>query len=150
MKGKSRLNPAKLATERKRERRRGGKPEAPKPRAAKAHARNRFAPSGTAPRGDAARTGAAAAASADATAQRSGRGPRPEREARREIAPGSAAALALPRVVLAGRPNAGKSSLFNRLLRRRKAVVDPTPGVTRDVVEAVATFDERAVMLVDT
>lgn len=67
-----------------------------------------------------------------------------------EIAPGSAAARALPRVVLAGRPNAGKSSLFNRLLRRRKAVVDPTPGVTRDVNEAVARFDGRAVLLVDT
>lgn len=52
--------------------------------------------------------------------------------------------------MLAGRPNAGKSSLFNRLLRRRKAVVDPTPGVTRDLVEAVATFGDRAVLLVDT
>ena len=73
---------------------------------------------------------------------------RPPREipiAAHSITPGSAAALALPRVVLAGRPNAGKSSLFNRLLRRRKAVVDPTPGVTRDVNEAVAIFDERAV-----
>ena len=67
-----------------------------------------------------------------------------------EITPGSAAALALPRVVIAGRPNAGTSSLFNRLLRRRKAVVDPTPGVTRDVNEAVAFFDDRAVLLVDT
>ena len=68
----------------------------------------------------------------------------------REITPGSAAARALPRVVIAGRPNAGKSSLFNRLLRRRKAVIDPTPGVTRDVNEAVAVFDDRAVLLVDT
>ncbi len=56
----------------------------------------------------------------------------------------------LPRVVIAGRPNAGKSSLFNRLLRRKKAVVDPTPGVTRDVNEAVAVFGDRAVLLVDT
>jgi predicted GTPase len=68
----------------------------------------------------------------------------------REITPGSAAARALPRIVIAGRPNAGKSSLFNRLLRRRKAVVDATPGVTRDVNEAVAVFDDRAVLLVDT
>ena len=52
--------------------------------------------------------------------------------------------------MIAGRPNAGKSSLFNRLLRRKKAVVDPTPGVTRDVNEAVATFGDRAVLLVDT
>jgi GTP-binding protein len=52
--------------------------------------------------------------------------------------------------VLAGRPNAGKSSLFNRLLRRKKAVVDPAAGTTRDVNEAVATFGDRAVLLVDT
>ncbi|MCC6848231.1 MAG: ribosome biogenesis GTPase Der [Deltaproteobacteria bacterium] len=83
-------------------------------------------------------------------AERPRRAPRPERVPRPEIAPGGVAARALPRVVLAGRPNAGKSSLFNRLLRRRKAVVDPTPGVTRDVVEAVATFGDRAVLLVDT
>ena len=38
----------------------------------------------------------------------------------------------LPVVSLVGRPNAGKSTLFNRLSRQRKAVVDPTPGVTRD------------------
>jgi len=56
----------------------------------------------------------------------------------------------LPRVVLAGRPNAGKSTLFNRLLRRPKAVVDPTPGVTRDANESTATFDGRAVRLIDT
>lgn len=74
----------------------------------------------------------------------------PKRQSPREISPGSAAARALPRVVIAGRPNAGKSSLFNRLLRRRKAVVDPTPGVTRDVNEAVAVFEDRAVLLVDT
>jgi GTP-binding protein len=56
----------------------------------------------------------------------------------------------LPRVVLAGRPNAGKSTLFNRLLRRRKAVVDAEPGVTRDPNEAVATWHGRSVALVDT
>lgn len=56
----------------------------------------------------------------------------------------------LPRVVLVGRPNAGKSTLFNRLLRRRKALVHPTPGVTRDANEGVAVFGDRAVLLVDT
>ncbi len=60
------------------------------------------------------------------------------------------AGAALPRVVLVGRPNAGKSTLFNRLLRRRKALVDPTPGVTRDANEGVAVFGDRAVLLVDT
>jgi GTPase len=66
----------------------------------------------------------------------------------RSAAPASAAGL--PRVALVGRPNAGKSTLFNRLLRRRKAIVDPTPGVTRDFNEAVATFGDRAVLLIDT
>jgi len=56
----------------------------------------------------------------------------------------------LPRVVLAGRPNAGKSTLFNRLLRRPKAVVDPTPGVTRDANESTATLNGHAVRLIDT
>ncbi|MDR1046405.1 MAG: ribosome biogenesis GTPase Der [Treponema sp.] len=58
--------------------------------------------------------------------------------------------LNLPRVVLAGRPNVGKSTLFNRLLRRRRAITDPTPGVTRDPVEADALIAGRPVRLIDT
>jgi GTP-binding protein len=56
----------------------------------------------------------------------------------------------LPVVVLAGRPNVGKSTLFNRLLRRRRAITDPTPGVTRDPVEADALIAGRPVRLIDT
>ena len=58
----------------------------------------------------------------------------------------------LPVVAIAGRPNAGKSTLFNRLLRSRKAIVDPTPGVTRDPIEAEwLPYDaEMPVILVDT
>ena len=55
-----------------------------------------------------------------------------------------------PRVAIVGRPNAGKSTLFNRLLRKRKAIVDPTPGVTRDPNRAIVTWDDRAVTLIDT
>ncbi|MDR0387813.1 MAG: ribosome biogenesis GTPase Der [Treponema sp.] len=56
----------------------------------------------------------------------------------------------LPAVVLAGRPNVGKSTLFNRLLRRKKAITDPTPGVTRDAVSADAFIAGKPVRLIDT
>jgi len=55
-----------------------------------------------------------------------------------------------PTVVLAGRPNVGKSTLFNRLLRKRRTITDPAPGVTRDPVEADAVLNGRPVRLVDT
>jgi GTP-binding protein len=56
----------------------------------------------------------------------------------------------LPVVVIAGRPNVGKSTLFNRLVGRRTALVADTPGVTRDRKEAEAMLRGRRVMLVDT
>ena len=55
-----------------------------------------------------------------------------------------------PLVVIAGRPNVGKSTLFNRFMQRRLAIVDPTPGVTRDPVEGFALFNGKPVHLVDT
>ena len=56
----------------------------------------------------------------------------------------------LPVVVIAGRPNVGKSTLFNRLLHKRRAITDPTPGVTRDPVEADCYIDGKPVCLIDT
>jgi GTPase len=56
----------------------------------------------------------------------------------------------LPVVVLAGRPNVGKSTLFNRLLHKRRAITDPTPGVTRDSVEADCFIGDKPFRLVDT
>jgi GTP-binding protein len=51
---------------------------------------------------------------------------------------------------ISGRPNAGKSTLFNRLLRRRQAIVHDTPGVTRDENRAELERDGRRIELVDT
>jgi GTP-binding protein len=56
----------------------------------------------------------------------------------------------LPIVVIAGRPNVGKSTLFNRLAGRRSAIVSDTPGVTRDRKDAEAMLRGRNVRLVDT
>jgi len=56
----------------------------------------------------------------------------------------------LPVVVIAGRPNVGKSTLFNRLAGRRHALVADTPGVTRDRKDATAMLRGRMVRLVDT
>jgi GTP-binding protein len=56
----------------------------------------------------------------------------------------------LPVVALVGRPNTGKSTLFNRLTRTRRALVAPVPGVTRDRNVAVADQDGRRLLLVDT
>ncbi|MDX2175763.1 MAG: tRNA uridine-5-carboxymethylaminomethyl(34) synthesis GTPase MnmE [Candidatus Sumerlaeia bacterium] len=54
------------------------------------------------------------------------------------------------RVVLAGAPNAGKSSLFNALLRRERAITSPHPGTTRDSVEATIDLAGVPLTLVDT
>ncbi|MBI4878211.1 MAG: ribosome biogenesis GTPase Der [Planctomycetes bacterium] len=55
-----------------------------------------------------------------------------------------------PVAVICGRPNVGKSSLFNAMLRRRVAIVDPTAGVTRDRVAARVERTSGAFLLVDT
>ncbi len=57
---------------------------------------------------------------------------------------------ALPDVVIVGRPNVGKSTLFNRLVGRRLAITDKTPGVTRDPVSAEGEICGVNVRFVDT
>ncbi len=58
--------------------------------------------------------------------------------------------MRLPQVVIVGRPNVGKSSIFNWLIGRRVAIVDPQAGVTRDRVTHLLEVRDRFVELVDT
>ena len=58
--------------------------------------------------------------------------------------------MGIPQVVIVGRPNVGKSSLFNWLAGRRLAIVDPTAGVTRDRASHLIEIGSRFVDLVDT
>ena len=55
-----------------------------------------------------------------------------------------------PRLVIAGRPNVGKSTLLNRLAGRERAITHAEPGTTRDYVETVTAFAGLPVVLVDT
>jgi GTP-binding protein len=58
--------------------------------------------------------------------------------------------MSVPKVVIVGRPNVGKSSLLNWLARKRISVVEPTAGVTRDRVTYLMHVDDRYFELVDT
>jgi GTP-binding protein len=56
----------------------------------------------------------------------------------------------IPRIALVGRPNAGKSSLFNRLVGEERSLVDSRPGTTRDPVDEVVDFEGQKFTIVDT
>lgn len=70
----------------------------------------------------------------------------------KNIATGSGSILSkkYPVIAIAGKPNVGKSTLFNRLLKKRRVITDPLPGVTRDPVSSECVIAGRKVILADT
>lgn len=73
-----------------------------------------------------------------------------ETEANNTAAPTSEPLRYVPTVAIVGRPNAGKSLLFNRLVHAQRAIVDSHPGVTRDRNVAPAHWQEHTFLLIDT
>jgi GTP-binding protein len=66
------------------------------------------------------------------------------------VAPPPATAIEETRVAIVGRPNVGKSSLTNRLLRQERVLVSEMPGTTRDAIDTPLTWHRRSFRIVDT
>ena len=58
--------------------------------------------------------------------------------------------MSRPIVAVVGRPNVGKSTLFNKLIGQRLSIVEDTPGVTRDRIFGECEWQQRKFTLVDT